>query len=144
MKETLIKLKKIHADAKMPIYSSIQAACADIYAVEDKIIPAKGDNVVDVGLQVAYIHPDYYFTIETRSGMGFKGGIHTHHGRIDSDYRGSLGVKLYNFSNKDFEIKKGDRVAQLEIRENIRASFEFVEEIESTERGEGGFGSTGR
>lgn len=165
-----IKLIKTHPDAQLPTQAHEGDNCWDIYAAEDCVIPASsckvwnyqwiedveeaggadaggaveiGHAVVPVGLKVAYITPGYGFVFRGRSGMGFKHGIFPHFGEIDNCYRGSLGVKLYNTTEEDYTIKKGDRIAQVKIEKNYRTTFEFAEEQVESTRGEGGFGSTG-
>ena len=116
----------------------------DIFCVEDKIIPAKGSAVVETGIEVAYISPGYWFLIAPRSGMGFKGGIQPHLGTIDNPYRGDCAVKLYNFSDKDYEVKKGDRIAQIIFFPVISLNISWSEDKIETERGINGFGSSGK
>ena len=138
-----IKFKKIHDDAKLPTKNNPTDTGWDLYAVEDKTIPARGSAVVENGLQVAYISPGYWFQISPRSGMGFKSGIQPHLGVIDQEYRGSLGVKLYNFSDTDYQVKSGDRIAQFVIYKRYDAEINWGE-VEESSRGEKGFGSSGK
>ena len=78
----------------------------DLFSTQDVEIPPGGSVVVDVGLKLAFITPGYWFRIEPRSGLGFKQGVQPHLGIIDNGYRGDLGVKLYNFSDKPAFIEK--------------------------------------
>lgn len=143
-----IKFKKIHPDAKLPTQNNSQTDGTgdtgwDVYAVEDKIIPAKGSAVVDNGLQFAFITPGYWVKVEGRSGMGFKHDVIPHGGIIDNQYRGPAGVKLRNLSDKDYEVKKGDKIAQFVVYPLIPCEISEGE-VEDTSRGDKGFGSSGR
>ena len=116
----------------------------DLFSVVDIDIPAKGSAIVDTGIEVAYISPGYWFAIAPRSGLGFKHGIQPHPGIIDNGYQGNLGVKLYNFSDADYNIKKGDRIAQLVFYPVIEPQISWSDESFKTERGSSGFGSSGK
>lgn len=157
--DCIIKLTKTHPDAQLPTQAHDGDNCWDIYAVEDTLIPSTmcvqgfpglpapvtiGNAVVPVGLKVAYIHPGYGFVFRGRSGLGFKYGIMPHFGEIDEGYRGDLGVKLYNLTGQDYQVKKGDKIAQIKIEKNYVTRFEFDDEVAASGRGEGGFGSSGR
>lgn len=154
-----IKLIKTHPDAQLPTQAHEGDNCWDIYAAEDTIIPRSettvalvglpvpvtiGHAIVPVGLKVADITPGFGFVFRGRSGMGFKHGIFPHFGEIDNCYRGSLGVKLYNTTNIDYHIKKGDRIAQIKIEKNYNTEFSFTDIINETTRNEAGFGSSGQ
>lgn len=92
---------------------------------------------------MASIEPGYWVRIEGRSGLGFKHGILPHPGIIDCGYRGSAGIKLYNLTDKDYEIKAGDRIAQFVVYNNHDVDVSEGE-IEESLRGEKGFGSSGK
>lgn len=143
LKKPIIKFSKIHPDAQLPKKNHSTDTGWDLFAVEDKLIPAKGRAVVDVGLKVAFIEPGYWIRVSSRSGLSFKHGILAHPGVIDQDYRGSMGVMLYNNSDVGYEVTKGDRVAQIVAHFNIDLEVEWGN-IEETERGEKGFGSSGK
>lgn len=98
--------------------------------------------VVPVGLKLAYITPGYWFRVEGRSGMGFKKHVFPHFGIIDNPYRGDMGIKLYNFSDVDVVIKKGDKIAQLIVYPLIQANVDWALDVTETKRGEKGFGSS--
>lgn len=139
-----VKFIKIHPDAKLPFKASLDAACSDVYSVENTIINPGVTVLVSTGLKVAHIPKGYKIEVYDRSGFGAKGiflgnGV----GQIDSDYRGELKVILYNSTEKDFDISIGDRIAQIALVKVEDVSYEFTEEFENTVRGEGGFGSTG-
>jgi dUTP pyrophosphatase len=115
----------------------------DIFSVEDRIVPAKGDVVVPVGLMVGYISPGWWFRIEARSGLSFKYGVIPHFGVIDNQYRGDIGVKLYNLSNEDRLLKEGTAVAQITFYKVHDAIVEWANKVQETDRGAKGFGSSG-
>lgn len=138
-----IKFKKTHDLAKLPSRNNPTDTGYDLYAVEDRVVPARGSIVVPVGLQVAYIPSGYWFRIESRSGLSFKNHVLAHPGVIDQDYRGDLGVKLYNHSDVDYTVKVGDRIAQMAIYYNISMNMSFGEPTQ-TVRGAQGHGSSGK
>lgn len=135
---------KTHPDAVLPSKKNLADTGYDLTAVEDVSIPAKDSNLVPIGLKVGKTPPGVWYLILPRSGMGFKHGIQPHLGVIDNSYRGSLDVKLYNFSEKDYFIKKGDRVAQIAYFPLLCIEPDWTEEVEQTDRGENGFGSSGK
>lgn len=139
-----IKFVKTHPDAKLPTKAYDDDNCFDLYAVEDTSIPQGGSAVVPVGLTCGYISPGYGFVIRPRSGLGFKSSLQPHLGEIDNGYRGDLGVKMYNFDKVDHSIKKGDRVAQIKIERVWETKVSFIDEIVPANRGEKGFGSSGK
>lgn len=139
-----IKFLKTHPDAQLPVRKNEDDTGYDVYAVEDTVIPAKGDAVVPTGITVADITPGYWFLVLPRSGLGFKHGLQPHLGTIDNPYRGDLGIKMYNLSIKDYHVKKGDRIAQFAFFPLIKAQTSWATEISQTERGANGFGSTGK
>lgn len=141
-----VKIRTI-LGGKIPTYESAGAAGADCYARVDKKIVLKAGKQVTVPLGFAVEVPEgYEMQIRVRSGNARKHGIGVLNapGTIDSDYRGEVGAILFNFSEKDFEINPGDRVAQAVIAPVIQAKWQEVEELSETVRGEGGFGSTGK
>ena len=144
-----IKFKKVHPDAKLPYRNSVEQPGTensgfDVYAVEDKIIPARGSAKVDTGLQFAYITPGYWVRVESRSGLGFNKGILAFNGIIDQPWRGDAGVKLINTTDQDYEIKKGDRICQFVVYPLIPCEISESDEVEETYRGDKGLGSSGR
>ena len=104
MSKPYIKFKKTHPDAVLPAASNTDPGTGDsgydLVAVESMWVEPKDSQVIPVGLTLADITPGYWFRIEPRSGLGFKHGIQPHLGVIDNGYRGDMGVKVYNFSNK--------------------------------------------
>lgn len=142
-----IKFIKTHPDAKLPKSNNSEPGVGDtgldLYSVSSIVIPAKGSNVVQVGLTVGYITPGFWFRIEPRSGLGFKSGIQPHLGIIDNAYRGDLGVKLYNLSDNDHQVSVGDRIAQICLYTLIQPHCEFTDTVYESNRGAKGFGSSG-
>jgi deoxyuridine 5'-triphosphate nucleotidohydrolase len=103
-----------------------------------------GSAIVPVGLQLAYIEPGYWFRIEARSGLGFKYGVHPHFGIIDNQYRGDLGVKLYNLTGKPYNVSVGDKIAQIIFYPILEADFYLVDKVKESKRGAKGLGSSGK
>ena len=141
--DTRIKFKKVHPDAKLPAKNNPDDVGFDIYSVENRVIPPRGSAVVDVGLEFAYISPDFWVRVEGRSGLGFKYGIAPHPGIIDPGYRGNAGIKLYNNTDNEYIVEKGDKIAQFVVYRNYNVLVEEGETVES-DRGANGFGSSGR
>ncbi|MBO9725339.1 dUTP diphosphatase [Novosphingobium sp.] len=128
----------------LPAYATDGAAGMDVVSAEDVTLAPGARHAVATGLAMA-IPPGFEIQVRPRSGLALKHGISVPNapGTIDSDYRGELKVILINHGAKPFEILRGDRVAQLVLAPVTRAAWLTVDELESTERGEGGFGSTG-
>ncbi|MEN3971199.1 dUTP diphosphatase [Sphingomicrobium sp. XHP0235] len=141
-----IQLKRLpHGEGlPLPAYATDGAAGMDVVSAEDVTIASGQRHAVATGLSVA-IPQGYEIQVRPRSGLAFKHGITVPNtpGTIDSDYRGELKVLLINHGPDDFDIKRGDRVAQLVPAAVTRATFDEVETLDETQRGEGGFGSTG-
>ena len=139
-----LRFKKIHPDATLPSYAHASDAGMDVRSVEDVTVPAKGRVLVHTGL-VMLLPPMYEAQVRPRSGLALKYGITVLNtpGTIDSGYRGEVGVILANFGDSDFHVKKGDKVAQIVVAPVVQAEIEEVSEIDETDRGAGGFGSTG-
>lgn len=116
----------------------------DVVAAENVTIPPGHRHAVATGFRVA-IPEGYEIQVRPRSGLAFKHGVTVPNtpGTIDSDYRGELKVLLINHGPTDFEVKRGERIAQLVPAAVTLASFAEVEELDDTDRGAGGFGSTG-
>ena len=145
------KFVKTHTDAVLPKRNHNDPIFGDtgydVTAVEDTVVPAKGATVVPVGLKLGQLPPGFWIRIESRSGLQFKHNISAFNGIIDNNYRGDMGVRLINNSDIDYQVKKGDRVAQLVLYPLIAVDekyVEFTEEATETERGEKGFGSSGK
>ena len=146
-RSVLIKLqvKKLNNLAQIPAYQSEEAAGFDLHSVNDVIIKPNERKLIGTGLAFD-IPKGYEIQIRPRSGLAYKHGITVLNtpGTIDSDYRGEIKVLLINHSDEEFEIKVGERIAQAVIQEVIQATFEEVDELNDTDRGEKGFGSTGK
>lgn len=138
-----MKFEKTHPGAQLPKKNFDTDSGWDLVAVESVVIPSNGKGVVPVGLKLAYLEPGYWLSVESRSGLSFKYGILAHPGVIDQNYRGDLGVLLYNHSDISYTVQKGDRVAQLVLHYNIQMQVEWGA-VQQTDRGEKGFGSSGK
>ena len=141
-----IKIKKLDERATIPSYGSEYAAGFDLYAVldEDIVIKSHETVLVKTGLSME-IPIGYAGMIFARSGLATKKGLAPANkvGVVDSDYRGEVMVALHNHSNEDQTISHGERIAQMVVMPFYKAEFIEVEELSNTERGTGGFGSTG-
>jgi len=136
-------VKRLSPDATLPTRASAHAAGYDLYSSAERTVPAHGQCLVPTDL---CIHtPDgTYGRIAPRSGLAAKHSIDVFAGVVDRDYRGPVGVILFNHSDASLDIRKGDRVAQL-VLEVIRTPEVLeVEQLDDSHRGEGGFGSTGK
>lgn len=142
-----VSFKKLNANATVPSYSSKSAAGADIYACTEgeNIVIAPGETkMVHTGIALE-IPEGYAGLVYARSGIATKRGLAPANkvGVIDSDYRGEIMVSLHNHSSDVQEITDGERIAQLVIAPYLAVEFSQVDELSDTERGSGGFGSTG-
>lgn len=140
-----IKFKKLQEDAIIPEFKTYGSAGMDICSTEDVTIMPGHFKIVKTGL-ACQIDIGYEIQVRPRSGMACKHGITVINtpGTIDSDYRGEIGVGLINLSQGQYDIKKGDRIAQLVVNRIEQPIIEIVEELDETYRGSGGFGSTGK
>ncbi|EPS45096.1 hypothetical protein H072_862 [Dactylellina haptotyla CBS 200.50] len=136
-------IKKLNEKAQTPKRGSPFAAGYDMYASEDTVIPKGGKGLVETGLSMA-VPEGCYGRIAPRSGLASKNFIDTGAGVIDADYRGPVKILLFNHSDVDFEVKEGDRVAQLILERIYTPEIMVVEDLEESVRGAGGFGSSGR
>lgn len=132
------------AGLELPAYATEGAAGMDVLAAEDVTLAKGARHAVATGLAVA-IPPGFEIQVRPRSGLALKHGISVPNtpGTIDSDYRGELKVIVINHGAESFAVRRGDRIAQLVLAPVTRAVWEPVEELDRTERGAGGFGSTG-
>lgn len=146
-KMSTIRVKKLRENAIIPTYGSTEAAGADVYAcLEAPVIIAAGETVfvpTGISLEVPKGHAGLIYA---RSSLGTKRGLAPANkvGVIDSDYRGEVMVALHNHGKVEQAIVPGDRIAQLLITPVLQPAFEEVEALSDTDRGQGGFGSTGR
>lgn len=147
MKRTTINIKKTDDRAIVPSYGSEYSAGADLYACLDGEITIEPGETVMIPTGIAIEIPDGYTGLVcARSGLATKKGLAPANkvGVIDSDYRGEIMVALYNHAKTSAAISPGERIAQLLITPVIAASFTIQDDLSSTHRGSGGFGSTGR
>ncbi len=136
-------VKKLCYDAIVPTRGSDRSVGYDLYSSEDAMVPSQaGRAIVRTGITVV-LPPGVYGRVAPRSGLAAKHCINVGAGVIDPDYTGEIKVILFNHGLKDFEIKKGDRIAQLILERCETPPIEEISIVEDTERGSGGFGSTG-
>lgn len=141
-KMSSLLVKKLVESATTPMRGSEGAAGYDISSVEDVVVPAMGRIAVSTGISIRV--PDgTYGRIAPRSGLAYKYGIDVLAGVIDEDYTGEVKVILYNTTERDYIIKKGDRIAQLILEQIVTPGVAVVLDLSDTARGSGGFGSTG-
>lgn len=133
---------KLDPGAYMPERAHRYDAGLDIRAREGKIVPAHGSAIFDTGVHVA-IPEGYVGMLKSKSGLNVKYGI-TSEGVIDADYTGSIVAKLYNHSDVDYTVQKSDKITQLVIQPVALFDVELVSSLDYSERGDNGFGSTGR
>ena len=140
----MVKRLPGNEDLPLPAYATAGAAGMDVVSAEDVDLAPGARHAVATGLAMA-IPEGFEIQVRPRSGLALKHGISVPNapGTIDSDYRGELKVILVNLGIEPFEIRRGDRVAQLVLAPVTRASWLEVESLDETARGEGGFGSTG-
>lgn len=142
-----IRLKRLpHGDGlPLPSYATVGAAGLDVVAAEDVTLAPGARHAVATGFAVA-IPAGYEIQVRPRSGLALKHGVTCLNtpGTIDEDYRGEVKVILANLGAEPFEVRRGERIAQLVPAVVQRAVFAEVEELDDTARGAGGFGSTGR
>ena len=140
--------EKIGKEIPAPFYASEGAAGMDLSACIDSpvTIKARGREIIPTGIAIALPSNEYVALVYVRSSIGFKKGITLSNsvGVIDSDYRGQIFVSLTNNSDEDYTIQVGERIAQLIVTPVVIPQIEVVDELPSTDRGEGGFGSTGK
>ena len=138
---------KLGGEIPYPFYASAGAAAMDLHAcLEEPVTIGPGELVsLPTGIAVALPSPDYMALVFARSGLGVRHGIALSNGVgvIDSDYRGEIRVGLTNLSRTPYTISPGDRIAQLAVVPVARATPVPVRDLDETERGSGGFGSTG-
>jgi len=129
-------------NAYTPTRASDNSVGNDLYSAYDYVIPARNRILIKTDIQVA-LPKNTYGRIAPRSGLALKHFIDVGGGVIDPDYRGNIGIILFNFSNEDFTIKKGQRVAQLICERVYHLEVEEVDNLDTTKRNEKGFGSSG-
>jgi dUTP pyrophosphatase len=138
----VLRVQKLSAHAVPPARASAGAAGYDLCAAYDGVVPARGRALLKTDVAVA-VPAGTYGRVAPRSGLALKSGIDVGAGVIDEDYRGNVGVILFNHGDADFAVKAGDRIAQLVLERIAVADVAVVEALDDTARGAGGFGSTG-
>ena len=132
-------------DFPLPEYATPASAGVDLRASEARVIPPGSRALVPTGLRIA-LPEGYEAQVRPRSGLALKHGVTLPNspGTIDADYRGEIGVILMNLGQEPFVVEPGDRIAQMVVAPVVRVAWSEAEALDATERGEGGFGSTGR
>lgn len=142
-----VRIKKLYPDAQLPHKGSDKAAAYDVYAyLPDGSVVISPHTTVKIGTGLAMALPEGYFMgVYARSGLATKEGLRPANcvGICDEDYRGEYIVALHNDSEIPRKIEHGDRIGQIILQPRVECDFVEVEELDDTERGEGGFGSTG-
>ena len=139
-----LRFKKVHPDAVLPSYAHPSDAGMDVRSVEDLVLAPGRRALVHTGL-VMLLPPGYEAQVRPRSGLALKSGVTVLNtpGTIDSGYRGEVGVILVNLGDSEFQVRKGDKVAQLVIAPVTQPEIAETDAVDETDRGVGGFGSTG-
>lgn len=143
MSAPVVKVKKLDPAAKLPAYQKAGDVCADVFSLEDRRIPPGAHRLIRTGIALE-LPEGYCARLRSRSGLAKDHALEVGAGTIDNGYRGELGVILHNLGAFGYEVKAGDRVAQVLIEKFEQAQFEEAETLTDSERGAGGFGSTGR
>jgi dUTP pyrophosphatase len=137
-----LEFMRLDAAAKLPTRGSAHAAGLDLYSIEATAIAAHARALVRTGLSVAIPH-GYYGRVAPRSGLAVRHGLDVLAGVVDSDYRGEIMCALVNHGDEALELEAGTRVAQLIVEAIMTPEPAWSEDLSETERGDGGFGSTG-
>eukprot|EP00088_Acartia_fossae_P029727 TRINITY_DN30625_c0_g1_i1.p1 TRINITY_DN30625_c0_g1~~TRINITY_DN30625_c0_g1_i1.p1 ORF type:complete len:172 (-),score=35.71 TRINITY_DN30625_c0_g1_i1:68-583(-) len=140
--ESRLLIAKLSENATLPTRGSPLAAGYDLYSAEDVEIPARGKGLVKTDIQIKVPHGTYG-RVAPRSGLAWKHHIDIGAGVVDEDYRGNVGVVMFNHADQVFSVKKGDRIAQLVCEKIVYPELEVLESLDETDRGSNGFGSTG-
>jgi dUTP pyrophosphatase len=138
-----VKIKLLSEAGKTPTKGTDFSAGYDLYAAENGEIDPLKRCLIKTNISIA-IPKGYYGRIAPRSGLAYKNGIDVMAGVIDSDYRGDVGVILYNTGIEVFSFNRGDRIAQLVIEKCYKADWVQVDDLSDTDRGDGGYGHTGK
>lgn len=133
---------KLDKGAFIPVRAHGTDAGADLRSPIDTVVPAMGSRVIDTGVHIQLPH-GYVGMLKSKSGLNVKYGI-TSEGVIDEGYTGKIMVKLYNHSNYPYTVMRGDKITQLVIVPCEYLQFDLVDDLEDSERGDDGFGSTGK
>ncbi|XP_063699878.1 deoxyuridine 5'-triphosphate nucleotidohydrolase, mitochondrial [Culicoides brevitarsis] len=139
---TILRFAKLSEHAFAPVKGSAKAAGFDLKSAYDMVVPARGKAIVKTDIQIE-LPEGCYGRIAPRSGLAAKNHIDIGAGVVDEDYRGNLGVVMFNHADVDFQVNKGDRIAQLICERIFYPELVEAKTLSDTERGSGGFGSTG-
>jgi dUTP pyrophosphatase len=139
----VLQFVKLTESALPPTRGSSRAAAFDLRSAYDVVIPASGNGLVKTDLSIQ-LPPGCYGRIAPRSGLSLHHHIDVGGGVVDGNYRGNVGVILFNHSNRPFQINRGDRIAQFTCQNIVYPTIREVNELDETERDVRGFGSTGR
>lgn len=146
MTQITLKIQKLPHCFKLPQYQTQGAAAMDLYAANqvDILLKPLERALIPTGIKIE-LPENHEAQVRPRSGLAIKSGISLSNcvGTIDEDYRGEICVGLINLSNENFTVHRGDRIAQMLVAPVVKAKLEVVEELSTTQRQEGGFGSTG-
>lgn len=143
----LIQIKKLNEKAIIPTRGSKQAAGYDLYACADEDLTIAPHSTIKVGTGLSMSIPEGYFgAVYARSGLASNQGLRPSNcvGVVDSDYRGEIIVALHNDTDAEKTIDKNERIAQIVVTPYLSVEFQETDELDATERGSGGFGSTGK
>lgn len=142
--ETMVDVKIVLENIEIPSYANEDDSGVDLYSKEDVVIPAGAKGfLVKTGIRVE-LEKGYELQIRPKSGNSIKTPIRVILGTVDSGYRGEIAVILDNLANEDFKLSKDKAVAQAVLNYVPKIKFKIVEELSDTDRGQGGFGSSGR
>ena len=139
-----IQFVKLNELSQLPKRNHKEDSGYDLYSPITCVIPAGKSIKINSGLQVAHITDNYWFRIESRSGLAVNHSIVAFNGIIDNLYRGELGIKLFNHGDTDYKVNLGDRIAQMVIYKLYDSDLSFTDSISETERNTNGFGSSGK
>ena len=137
-----VKVKKLKKNAIIPKYAHIGDAGMDLFSVEDYVVASGKRQLISTGIAIS-LPEGYFASIRGKSGLAYKKGICILGGVVEYTYTGEYGVIIFNSGDEDFEIKAGDKIAQVIISPVASVEVEEVEELAQTKRGDGAFGSTG-
>ncbi len=139
-----LKIERVHEHAKLPNYAHATDSGLDLYSVENVILQPGERRLVGTGLRIQ-LPPNTEAQVRPKSGLALKKGITLLNtpGTVDEGYRGEVGVILINLSEEAYEVEVGKKIAQMVIMPVLKVEVEEVESLEDSDRGEGGFGSTG-
>jgi dUTP diphosphatase len=141
--ELILRVKKLKEDAIVPCRQSAGSVGYDLCSGESSVVPAKGKALIKTNVAIA-LPRGTYGRVAPRSSLAVKSHIDVGAGVIDPDYRGNVGVVLFNFADQDFAVAQGDRIAQLVVERVATPRVVQVDQLDDTERGSGGYGSTGK